>query len=86
MPQDCGKEGRKVVDNLEQARSLPLAHMLFSSGDLETVQSAPDLTTLLPRHSPSAMTRLAATAQTRWDTRGADHQRGAAGQLPGANL
>lgn len=74
------------ADNLGPARSLPLAHLLFFSGDLETARPAPDPTSLRPRHSPSAMARLAATARTRRDTRARTTKRGAAGQPRGANL
>lgn len=46
-----------------------MAHLSLCSGDLEIVQPAPDSTSPRPRHSPSAMAKLAATAQTQRDTR-----------------
>lgn len=45
-----------------------MAHLSLSSENLETAQPAPNSTSPRPRHSPSAMARLAATAQTRRDT------------------
>lgn len=60
--------GKTEANNSGPARCLPLAHLLLSSGDLETAQPAPDSTSPRTRHSPSVMARLAATAQTRRDT------------------